>query len=238
MVNALQLTICGKISHRKTILYAYHREVTVNSPRIGVIDLGIGNAASVSSMLTRSRISNQIVSKPEELSAHDRIILPGVGNFGAFTRALRLLGFEETLNHLVLQEGKPTLGICVGAQIFLEGSEEDHGELGLGYIAGTNLKISELESRFVPRVGWDSIKVSNVSDSLEELDGNRFYFTHSYKLDPLYESEVIAYSKFGTSIPAVIRKNNVLGVQFHPEKSLENGMNFLADFSYGKFDVS
>ena len=212
-----------------------------NSLGIGVIDLGIGNAASVSSMLSRSRIDNCIVRDPEKLIECDRIILPGVGNFGAFVKALRSLKFAEILSGLVLESGIPILGICVGAQALLEGSEEAREEPGLGFIPGHCQRVKEHESRFVPRVGWDYLAVTDygkANSAILGLEGNKFYFTHSYKLVPYDESHSLAFSKLGPTITSVIRNSNVLGVQFHPEKSLMHGENFLTLFANGAFDAT
>ena len=213
----------------------------LNSLGIGVIDLRIGNAASVSSILSRRRINNCIVREPEKLVQCERIILPGVGNFGAFANALRSLGFEEMLSRLILKKGIPILGICVGAQVLLEGSEESKDEPGLSFIPGFNERIKENESRFIPRVGWDYLDVPEkfkCSQTLLKLEGSKFYFTHSFKLVPDDESHSLAFSKFGPTITTIIRKGNILGVQFHPEKSLIHGENFLSLFANGEFDVA
>jgi imidazole glycerol phosphate synthase glutamine amidotransferase subunit len=186
-------------------------------------------------MLNALGKKNQLVTNPEDIYEFNKVILPGVGNFGAFMSAINDCGFYESLNKYSQASERKILGLCVGAQAMLESSEESPGVLGFGWFKGTNALISKSETKYVPRIGWDYIEVvekyldNYFANSLSSK--NKFYFAHSFRFK-LEDSEfIIAKSKSDQEIPVVFSKNNLMGVQFHPEKSNKSGFRFLELFS-------
>jgi glutamine amidotransferase len=165
------------------------------------------------------------------------LILPGVGHFGAFMSALRRSGLDELIVKMCIIERTPILGICVGAQAMLEGSEEDKSVTGLGWVKGMNTRLSKEDSELIPRVGWDVLRPNRSKVPIDGLaktlfgNGNRFYFSHSYKFNLSDNSQsLIATSGSKSPIPVVFLQRNLLGVQFHPERSQVYGVNFLRAF--------
>ena len=202
---------------------------------IGIISVGIGNTESISTMLNALGKRNQLVTNPQDIYKFNKVILPGVGNFGAFMMAINGHGFHDSLNKYSSDNIGKVLGLCVGAQAMLESSEESPGVLGFGWFKGTNALINKSETQYVPRIGWDYLDVvekypdNDLNKSLSHP--NKFYFAHSYRFkleDPEY---IIAMSKSDHEIPAVFSKNNLMGAQFHPEKSNKSGFRFLEVFS-------
>jgi imidazole glycerol phosphate synthase glutamine amidotransferase subunit len=202
---------------------------------IGIISVGIGNTESISTMLNALGRKNQLVSNPEDIYGFNKVILPGVGNFGAFMLAINNHGFYASLNKYSQDSERKILGLCVGAQAMLESSEESPEVPGFGWLKGTNALIKTSETKFVPRIGWDYLDLvekypdNDLNKSLSLP--NKFYFAHSYRFkieDPKY---IIAMSKSDHEISVVFLKNNLMGVQFHPEKSNKSGFIFLEMFS-------
>ena len=210
--------------------------------KIGIISIGIGNTESVASMLNSINVPNAQFSNPTEVKFFSKLILPGVGHFGAFIDAIDRHGFRTYLNEYILNQKLPILGLCVGAQAMLNSSEEDVNAKGLGWIKGSNKLITHNESRFIPRVGWDYLNLINHPQNQELanslLPPNRFYFTHSYKFHLDESKNLIATSKVDKSIPVVFMQGNVLGVQFHPEKSQSYGFSFLDFFSKWRLNAT
>lgn len=206
-----------------------------NDQTIGIISVGIGNTESISTMLNALCKKNQLVSNPEDIYGFNKVILPGVGNFGAFMLAINDYGFYDALNKY-LQDGRgKILGLCVGAQAMLESSEESPGVPGFGWFKGTNALISKSETKYVPRIGWDYLDVVKEypdNDLIKSLSSpNKFYFAHSYRFKLEDPESIIAKSKSDHEIPVVFSKNNLMGAQFHPEKSNKSGFRFLELFS-------
>jgi glutamine amidotransferase len=201
---------------------------------IGIINYGLGNLASIKNMFRRLEVDSIISSDPEELASVDRLILPGVGAFDQGMKNLAESGLIEPLNQWVVQDKKPILGICLGVQLLTEGSDE--GDLsGLGWIKGRTVAFdkSRLESsQRVPNMGWRYVDNQSASELTFNLpEDPRFYFVHSYHLQLKNPEDVILTTDYGYTIEVGLQRENILGVQFHPEKSHKYGKAILKNFA-------
>ncbi|BCZ49025.1 imidazole glycerol phosphate synthase subunit HisH 2 [Clostridium gelidum] len=200
---------------------------------IAIIDYNMGNVASIENILRKIGIEAIITSDPSVIRQADKIILPGVGSFDYGMKNLNDLGLIEVLKEKAIESNTPLLGICLGMQLLTEGSEE--GTLqGLGFIKAHTKKFeSEYngEKLRVPHMGWNYIyPKSNAGIFKNSLDNMRFYFVHSYYVECENEKDVLATTEYGNKFASIIGKDNILGVQFHPEKSHKYGMNLLKNF--------
>jgi glutamine amidotransferase len=210
---------------------------------LGIIDVGVGNVSAIEAACTSIDLPTMRISAPDQLELVSKVVLPGVGNFGAFMKAIEDNGFNHALRGYVGKANNSLLGVCVGAQALLDKSEEAEGVSGLGFIAGTNKHVSVEDANHIPRVGWDYLDLHNLTPGFGQkglssvLDG-RYYFSHSFKLAPADTSAILATSRNSPSVPAVIGLGNVIGAQFHPERSLEWGKRFLEAFNKGTLYVA
>lgn len=197
--------------------------------RIGIIDYKIGNLGSVYSALEFYKYNIRIVDRPEGLKDTDIIILTGVGSFNTAVSRLKEKGFWEVIDEEVKKNSKPILGICLGMQLFGESSYEGGGSRGFGWIKGKVIKIDDPTVR-VPHIGWNIVTPHN--DLLfRNMASNYFYFMHSYHLIPEEKGVIAATAKYGnTEVVSAVKKNNIFGVQFHPEKSQGDGLRFFKNF--------
>jgi glutamine amidotransferase len=195
-----------------------------------VIDYDLGNLPSVTKALERIGVDTVIVDSSDGFDdSLDAVVLPGVGHFGAGARNLRDRGLDAPLKEWA-RAGKPLLGICVGLQLFFERSEEDSDATGLGIVDG---EVRRLKAAKVPLMGWTTLEVAphaKVLDAVEPED--MAYFVHSYYVDP-DPAVVAATTNYEHDFCSAIEMDNVVGVQFHPEKSAEVGRKVLQRF----FDV-
>jgi len=196
------------------------------SPKIALIDYGVGNVGSVKSACEFYGFNVSLVPEPKRLKDFDLIILAGVGNFSSAVSHLRERGFWQELNELIPTKKKPLLGICLGMQIFAQMSYEDGVNDGFGWLKGKVVKITDSSVR-VPHIGWD--KVRPLSSTLfKRMRYRYFYFMHSYHFVPADRRVVAATTKYGRGeIVAAVRADNIVGVQFHPEKSQADGLRFI-----------
>ncbi|MDA9863790.1 imidazole glycerol phosphate synthase subunit HisH [Flavobacteriales bacterium] len=194
-----------------------------------IVDYGAGNLGSLRNMLMRKcGVNCEILREPEALTQEGKIILPGVGHFGFASKALLDSGWAQKLRKDA-QEGRVILGICLGAQLLLERSEEGEGE-GLSLIPGevARFKSSQLrDGERVPHMGWSDVSVMDEQLQNAMATDSRFYFVHSFHLKPNLPEHVLMNSEFANGFCSAIRKDNVTGVQFHPEKSHHFGIAFL-----------
>ncbi len=200
--------------------------------RIGIIDYKTGNPVSIYNMLNKSGIAAFISGDPGELASADKLILPGIGAWDEAMGRLQQNGIDQLLHQRVINEGIPILGICLGMQLFTSTSEE--GELpGLGWINGEVTRLKQNEpSLKIPHIGWREVKPGRACKLFQGLEkGAEFYFSHSYQVICLNENDVVAESQYGQKITAGIQHNNIIGVQFHPEKSGKNGAILLNNFA-------
>lgn len=192
--------------------------------KILIIDYGIGNHQSVANALRFLGYDFFVSSKKEDILSADSYILPGVGAFGEAMKNLERLGMIELLNQQVLEKRKNILGICLGMQIFAEYSLENGRHEGLGWIEGFIDRIAPRDGLRVPHVGWNNLQIVNRDPLfLSTSDENSFYFDHSYHF-LCADKQVAAYSEYGDRFVAAVHKENIIGVQFHPEKSQRNGL--------------
>lgn len=198
---------------------------------IAIIDYGMGNVGSVFNMLRKLRTKVIITSKPEEIEAADKLILPGVGHFDRGMANLKASGLIELLNAQVLEQQKPVMGICLGMQMMTRGSEE--GSLpGLGWVDAETRKFSPVDNLKIPHMGWNHIAAQpdrKLFDSAT-TEPARFYFVHSYYVQADRPDDVAAYCHYSHDFVAAFEVNNIMGVQFHPEKSHMYGMNLFRKF--------
>ena len=201
----------------------------MSPPRIAVLDYGIGNLRSAEKALQHVGAAARLVQVPTEAAAADGVVLPGVGSFGPSARALRDSGLAEVASEAIAG-GVPFLGICVGLQLLFEGSEEDAEEPGLNVLPGRVKRLSGDIKR--PQMQWNVVRpdprgrASSIVASLG--DEPWLYFVHSYAPEP--SADTVAYCDYGEPVVAAIERNNLWGVQFHPEKSGDTGLRLLSSF--------
>lgn len=202
---------------------------------IVIIDYGLGNLSSIQNMLTYLGYDSVISSDKSVISDNSKFILPGVGAFDTGLRNLKELGIVNVLNKKIIHEKCPILGICLGAQIMLNKSDEGH-EKGLSYIDGEVKSFSSFFNKNrlnfpIPNMGWRDVKFSSESIFKSEEVPPKFYFVHSYFFDIINTNEQWNFSNYGFDFCSGFKKNNILGVQFHPEKSHKFGMKLLNYFA-------
>lgn len=201
---------------------------------IAIIDYGLGNLASIRNMLRRIEIDSVITNDPVVLAAADKLILPGVGAFDQGITNLQKSGLWELLNEVVLHEKKPILGICLGAQLLTEGSDE--GKLpGLGWIQGQTVAFDRRRlspTQRIPNMGWRYVETVRPHFLTTDLPfDSRFYFVHSFHFQCSDSEDAILTAKHGYEFTCGFARENVCGVQFHPEKSHRFGMSLLSKFA-------
>ena len=199
---------------------------------IGIIDYGISNVSSVVAAVARAGGVPVVSADAADLAAADHLILPGVGAFGDGMKNLVERGLKEPLDRMVRDEGKPILGICLGAQLMCGDSEESPGGAGFGWMPASVRRLRPDDPALrVPHVGWDEFELVKESPLLDGIPGDAlFYYVHSYAIhsgDPDIE---IAVCTYGESFAAVLRKDNMFATQFHPEKSQHHGLKVIENF--------
>lgn len=197
---------------------------------VSIVSYGLGNLGSVVNMLKRVGVEARLVTTADEVSRADRILLPGIG---AFDTGVRLL--DEQLLTPAIKEfaatGKPVLGICLGMQLLLDSSEEGTAQ-GLGLVPGRSLRFPDRPHLRVPHMGWNSVHPRRDDPLVDGLPADsRFYFVHSYLVEPARTEHVLATTTYGDEFASMIRSGNVMGAQYHPEKSHAFGMRVLRNFA-------
>jgi glutamine amidotransferase len=199
-----------------------------------IIDYGMGNLRSVEKAFKRLGAEVEISSNIETIASAQKLILPGVGYFKTGMQNLYERGLVEVLNQRVLKDKVPILGICLGMQLFTSHSEEGNAE-GLGWIDAQTVKFnfSDTQNNLlkVPHIGWNSISWNVSHPLLDNIEQNEhFYFVHSYYVKASNSKNVLCSTEYGISFHSSLVKENILGVQFHPEKSHNSGMQLLKNF--------
>ena len=206
------------------------------NPDVAIVDHDMGNVGSVERMLKKAGRVRAIVTRdPALIERAGKVVLPGVGRFDTGMSNLEALGLKEVLDWCALEERKPVLGICLGMQLLLESSAEGEGR-GLGYVPGRCVRFQfeelSVERRLkVPHMGWNGLKVTKSVPLLESLPpASRFYFVHAFYGMCAKRDDVAATSCYGIEFPAVVARDNVVGTQFHPEKSHRFGLALMRNF--------
>ncbi|MBS1557219.1 MAG: imidazole glycerol phosphate synthase subunit HisH [Bacteroidetes bacterium] len=197
-----------------------------------ILNYGVGNLASIANMLKRIGVEARISARDEDVITASKIILPGVGAFDTCASQLQASGLISALTRKVIDEKTPVLGVCVGMQLLLEGSEEG-SQKGLGWIKGKNIRFikSEMPDTYkVPHMGWADVTPAKQSRLVEGIKEPRFYFVHSYHARLSDSNDAVLTATYGYTFAAAVERNNILGVQFHPEKSHQFGMKLLSNF--------
>ena len=207
-----------------------------------IVDYGSGNLHSAAKAFERAaRESGHdqpvvVTSDPAAVARADRVVLPGVGAFADCRRGLDAIsGMVEALNETVRQRARPFFGICVGMQLMAERGREYQVTPGLGWIAGDvdRIRPSDAELK-IPHMGWNTLNVRRQHPLLDGIpvgpDGLHAYFVHSYELKPQKRSELIAQADYGGPLTAIVGRDNMVGTQFHPEKSQKLGLALIANF--------
>jgi glutamine amidotransferase len=199
---------------------------------ITIVDYGAGNLGSIQNMLRKIGYQSIISSNEQDILNSTKLILPGVGSFDYGMKQLYNSGLIDSLNRKVLIEKTPILGICLGVQLFTNYSEE--GEMnGLSWFNAQTIKFkfSNFINLKTPHMGWNSITQKKNSKLFDDISlDSRFYFVHSYHLTCNEELDSLAETNYGYNFVSAIEKNNIAGVQFHPEKSHKFGMKILNNF--------
>ncbi|MEY2627506.1 MAG: imidazole glycerol phosphate synthase subunit HisH [Actinomycetota bacterium] len=200
----------------------------MTGPLVAVLDYGIGNLSSAQKALVRTGADARLTRDPQLVAQADGVVLPGVGAFGACMDALRSAGLESTV-HAAVDSGRPFLGICVGMQMLFDASEEDPTHSGLGIIPGRVEAIPAGVRR--PQMQWNELLVKRDDAIFDGLPEEPWvYFVHSYAARALDPSVVIASCDYGAELTAVVRRDNLVATQFHPEKSAADGLRILENF--------
>ena len=198
---------------------------------VAIIDYGVGNLRSVEKAFAATGCEALISSDEETLRAAQRLVLPGVGAFGACMKALKEHGFDHLIREKV-SGGTPLLGVCVGMQMLFEESDEFGSTAGLGLLKGTVRRFGN--ELVVPQVGWNRIHQKREHALFDGVEDQSFcYFVHSFYCRPSDEEVVVGETEYGQRYASVVARGNICGVQFHPEKSQDVGLRMLRNFGRG-----
>lgn len=199
-----------------------------------IIDYGMCNLGSVKRAFEECGATAFISENPREAEQASHIVLPGVGAFGDAMKNLVSAGWDNALKKNVIEQNVPILGICLGMQLLAEKGYEGGEHQGLGLISGEVKKIySEIPSANfrVPHIGWNEINKQQEHPLLQKLPASTdFYFVHSYFFKTAYKADILSTTKYGIDFPSIVCKKNIMGVQFHPEKSSRAGFQIIRNF--------
>ena len=207
--------------------------------KVAIIDYGSGNLRSAAKAFERAAAEEgvsarvEVTDKPEAVACADRVVLPGVGAFADCRRGLAAVsGLEAALCEAVMARARPFLGICVGMQLIADRGREFETVEGLGWIAGDVVPIEPRDAAFkIPHIGWNEIAPRASHPLLAGLGaGAHAYFVHSYHFRPAVPVDLVAVSDYGGPLTAMIGRDNLVGTQFHPEKSQEAGLRLIGNF--------
>lgn len=203
---------------------------------IAIVNYGSGNTRAIANIYQRLKIPTVLASSPSDLDGADRIILPGVGSFDQTMEQLLGSGLRDALEARALRDGLPFLGICVGMQLLAKRSDEEGSLPGLGWIDAEVIRFDDAQFRqktHLPHMGWNEARVPVREDPLFAgfQSGASFYFLHSYYVRCHNAADVLAETEYGGRFTCAVRRRNIWGVQFHPEKSHAAGVRLLENFA-------
>jgi glutamine amidotransferase len=199
--------------------------------KVAIIDYGVGNLRSVEKAFAATGCEAVVSADESELRAAERLVLPGVGAFAACMKAITERGFDRLVRERA-EAGTPLLGVCVGMQLLFEESEEFGSTPGLGLLRGSVRRFDG--DLVVPQVGWNRIYQKQRHELFEGVDDGSFcYFVHSFYCEPADETVIAGATDYGGTYASVVAKENICGVQFHPEKSQDVGLRMLKNFGRG-----
>jgi imidazole glycerol-phosphate synthase subunit HisH len=199
---------------------------------ITIVDYGVGNLASIANMLKKGGAQSLITSDPGALADAEKLILPGVGAFDAGMKHLAARKLIEPLNRAVLERRVPVIGLCLGMQLMTKRSTEG-SETGLGWLDADTVRFRiDDPSVKVPHMGWNTMRFTHASPLADGLDDDaRFYFVHSFHLVCRDRADILGETHYGYDFASSIERDNIMGVQFHPEKSHRFGLQLLRNFA-------
>lgn len=197
--------------------------------RVAIIDYGVGNLRSVEKAFAATGCEALVSGDEKVLRAAERLVLPGVGAFGACMKALSERGFDQLVKERV-SAGTPLLGVCVGMQLLFEKSDEFGATAGLGLLRGVVRRFSD--DLVVPHVGWNRLDQIREDPLFNDVANKSFfYFVHSYYCEPIDTRTIAGQTEYGVNYASVVAHENICGVQFHPEKSQASGLQMLKNFA-------
>ncbi len=204
--------------------------------KIAIVDYGLGNIFSAHQSFKKTINENDINADvfvscmPKEVINATHVVLPGQGAFQSCMNGLnKINGMIETLNEFALNQKKPFLGICVGMQLLATDSEENGKHKGLNWISGNIKKLPDKKLK-MPHMGWNEVLPQNANNNKLITENKDYYFIHSYYFQCQNRDNIMAYSKYGIDFPSIVFKENIYGVQFHPEKSSLQGLELIKRF--------
>lgn len=202
----------------------------MRTAKIGILDYGVGNLLSISNALSRIGYDSSIVGIDRDNPRLSHLIIPGVGSFGYCRNQLENSDLLNLVSEYVLIDEIRTLGICVGMQLMFEASEESPNAKGLRWFDGIVTQIEATEKHRVPHVGWNCVNFHHDTLGFYVDESPNFYFDHSFAYPDIKSKYSVATCNHSENFAAVIEKDNIVGVQFHPEKSQKNGLKLLKNF--------
>ena len=202
---------------------------------ITIVDYKMGNLFSIQNMLKKIGCESIITSDPEKIQSANKLILPGVGSYATAMKSINELNIQDSLNRAVLQDKKPILGICLGMQLMCTNSEEGVGVTkGLNWINADVIRLPNLynsQKIKIPHIGWSNVEVQKESDLFINDIINKFYFVHAYYVSLKEKKDILTTTNYGIEYCSSFQKGNILGVQFHPEKSHKYGIHLFRKFA-------
>ena len=204
--------------------------------KLSIVDYKSGNISSVINSfkeVAKDKVNIEVTSDIKKISSSDKVVLPGQGSFKSCIEALsNINGLVDTLNEFAISKKKPLFGICVGLQMFADVGYEETETKGLGWISGKVSKIDNQNGKYkLPHIGWNQINIINNSKIFKNIENNsHMYFVHSYEFIPNDKNVITATTDYSTKVVCSVEKENILGTQFHPEKSDKAGLTLIENF--------